>query len=73
MTKTEVQEHAERVLDKQGYDFFIACIDMNTLNELEAIDFNHPDYSDIKTWRLTESQWQNAIKLAIDYLKAEDE
>ena len=50
--------------------FAEACYNMNTIQELEKILKIGPDKTDMRDWSLSESEWTEQIKLAIDELKS---
>ena len=48
--------------------FAEACYNMNEMIELQEC-LVHPDETDMKVWNLSESEYKEQIRTALDYLK----
>ena len=57
------------IMNKQTTDFMHACYDMNSISELEDALNRAPDYTDMETWGISEDEYFDAIKSALDMKK----
>ncbi len=53
--------------------FAAACYDMNTIAELSDYATREFDEQEAAQWGLSESEWRDEMKLALDVLTAETE
>lgn len=57
----------------QENTFAEACYNQNSIEELEAALQGKADATDMKGWGLTEEQWREQIRIALQELKADAE
>jgi hypothetical protein len=53
----------------EPYSFAHACVEQNSIKDLESALTEEPDQGDLEAWDITAEEWVNHIKSALAALK----
>ena len=66
-----IKEYETKYNRESGNNFAVACYDQNTKQELmESLDA--PDQGDMDSWDLSEDEWRDAIRAALEEMAEDD-